>query len=212
MPTPRSGRRSLPHLLLWLLALLGLLVLVVTLTPLDTWWASKLAGGWPNPQGDVLIVLGGARASRDGIIAWDSYVRSMYAVRSYREHPYALVVLSGGTGWSVKVGSSMRDFVQSQGVPEAVLRVEDRSRNTRENALYTAEMLKSTPGSKVLLTSDYHMYRALRAFRKVGLEVTPHPVPDAFKRGGSLDGRWPAFLDLAMENVKIGYYWIRGWI
>jgi len=210
MPQPRPA--SFARFLLWLLALLGLLMLVVTFTPLDSWWATKLAGGWPNPQGDVLIVLGGSRASRDGIIAWDSYVRSMYAVRSYREHPYALVVLSGGTGGSVKVGSSMRDFVQSQGVPEAVLRVEERSRSTHENALYTAEMLKATPGKKVLLTSDYHMYRALRAFRRAGLGVSPHPIPDAFKRGATWDGRWPAFLDLAVENAKIGYYWIRGWI
>jgi uncharacterized SAM-binding protein YcdF (DUF218 family) len=188
------------------------LVVVVTLTPLDAWWAERLAGGWNDPPGDVLIVLGGSRASSDGIIAWDTYVRSLYAVRAYREQAFPLIVLSGGTGWSVKVASSMRDFLQSQGVPGTALRVEERSRNTRENAQYTAEMLKAVPGRKVLLTSDYHMYRALRAFRKAGLDVAPHPVPDAFKRSGTLDGRWPAFLDLAGESVKIGYYWMRGWI
>ena len=211
MPASRTLFGCVTRLLGWLFALVGLLVVVATLTPLDAWWAKHLAGGWNDPPGEVLIVLGGARPSSDGVIAWDSYVRSLYAVRAYRERAFPLVVLSGGTG-SPPVASSMRDFVQSQGVPAAVLRIEERSRSTRENAQYAAEMLKTAPGRKVLLTSDYHMYRALRAFRKAGLDVAPHPVPDAFKRSGTLGGRWPAFLDLAGESVKIVYYWLRGWI
>lgn len=211
MRVPRSPLGCLARLLVWPLTLLGLLVVVVTLTPLDAWWAKHLAGSWSDPPGDILIVLGGSRASSDGVIGWNSYVRSLYAVRAYREHAFPLIVLSGGTG-PPAVASSMRDFVESQGVPAAALRVEERSRSTRENAQYVSEMLKSTPGRKVLLTSDYHMYRALRAFRKVGLDVVPRPVPDAIKRSGTWEGRWPAFLDLAEESVKIVYYRMRGWI
>jgi len=211
MPATRTLSGCVTRLLGWLFTLVGLLVAVATLTPLDAWWAKHLAGGWNDPPGEVLIVLGGSRASSDGVIAWDSYVRSLYAVRAYRERAFPLVVVSGGAG-SPTVASSMRDFVQSQGVPAAVLRVEERSRSTRDNAQYVTEMLKAAPGRKVLLTSDYHMYRALRAFRKAGLDVAPRPVPDAFKRSGTLDGRWPAFLDLAGESAKIVYYWMRGWI
>jgi len=145
------------------------------------------------------------------VITWNSYVRSLYAVRAYREHAFPLIVLSGGTG-SPTTASSMRDFLASQGVPASVLRVEERSQSTRENAQYVSGILKAAPGRKVLLTSDYHMYRALRTFRKAGLDVAPRPVPDAFKRSGTLNGRWPAFLDLAEESVKIVYYWMRGWI
>jgi len=211
MPASRTPSGCIVRLLGWLLTLLGLLVVVATLTPLDAWWAKHLAGSWNDPPGEVLIVLGGSRTSPDGIIMWDSYLRSLYAVRAYRERSFALVVVSGGTG-SPTVASSMRDFMGSQGVPASVLRVEERSRSTRENAQYVSEMLKATPGRKVLLTSDYHMYRAVRAFRKAWLEVVPHPVPDAFKRSGTLEGRWPAFLDLARESVKIVYYRMRGWI
>lgn len=209
------GSRSLPshsvRQLVLILAVLGLLVLVVTFAPLDSWWAEKLAGGWNHPQGDVLIVLGGAEGSSDGIIGWDSYVRSVYAVRAYRERGFPVILLSGA-GSPISVASSMREFLQSQGVPAGVLRVEERSWSTRENALYTAEILKGVAGRKVLLTSDYHIYRARRAFRKAGLEVAPHPIPDAFKRAGSLRGRWWAFLDLVGETVKILYYFARGWI
>jgi len=211
MPGPKSLTGCATRLFLWALAGVGLLLVVVTLTPLDCWWAQQLAGGWNDPPGEILIVLGGAGNSPDGIIAWDSYLRSLYAVRAYRERAFPLVLICGGTG-SVPVASSMRGFLQSQGVPASVLRVEDGSHNTRENAQHAAQMLRGTPGRKVLLTSDYHMYRALRVFRKAGLEVATRPVPDAFKRGGSFAGRWPAFLDLAEESVKIGYYWVRGWI
>ena len=210
-----TGSKSLPscimRALLWALAFLGLVLVVVTLTPLDAFWAKKMAGGWNNPEGDILIVLGGGRSSSDDIIAWDTYVRSLYAVRAYRERGFRMIVVSGG-GSPVTVASAIREFLLSQGVPSSVVRVEDRSWSTRENGQNVAQMLKGVPGRKVLLTSDYHMYRALRAFRKAGLEVAPRPVPDAFKRSGSLRGRWPAFLDLVWENVKIAYYWARSWI
>ena len=64
----------------------------------------------------------------------------------------------------------------------------------------------------VLLTSDYHMYRALRVFQKAGLNVAPRPFPDIVKRSSSLTERWPAFFELWEESVKTAYYWFRGWI
>jgi len=45
---------------------------------------------------------------------------------------------------------------------------ENYSRSTRENALNTARLLAGDTGTLVLMTSDFHMYRALRAFRKAG--------------------------------------------
>jgi uncharacterized SAM-binding protein YcdF (DUF218 family) len=99
-----------------------------------------------------------------------------------------------------------------QGVPEEIIHLEDASTNTRENALYTAALLKAAPGRKLLLTSDYHMFRSARAFERAGLGVATLPFPDVRKRVNSWRGRWPAFLDLAEESLKIGYYFVRGWI
>jgi hypothetical protein len=56
------------------------------------------------------------------------------------------------------------------------------------------------------------MFRAYRAFRKLGLEVAPRPIPDARKRAARYRGRWPAFLDLLEETAKISYYYTHGWI
>jgi uncharacterized SAM-binding protein YcdF (DUF218 family) len=112
----------------------------------------------------------------------------------------------------MSVAEAMRDFLECHGVPREAIRLETRSNSTRENALYTKELLAGVPGRKVLLTSEYHMFRAHGAFRRVGLEVLPRPYPDVRKRAASWIGRWPAFLDLVVETVKIGYYRPRGWI
>ncbi len=106
----------------------------------------------------------------------------------------------------------MYDFVVAAGVPPAVIRLEEDSTSTRENALFTSRMLADEPGCRTLLTSDFHMYRAYRSFVKAGLEVTPAPLPDARKRAARWHGRWPAFLDLVKESAKILYYFARGWI
>ena len=190
---------------------IGALFLLVTLTPLDKWWATALSCDWNNPRGDVLIVLGGSTLDF-GMVGGSTYWRGVYAVLCYREARYGQVVLSGGPASGESAAMELRRFVLGQGVPENVIRVEDRSRSTRENALFAAELLRGTPGRKLLLTSDYHMFRASRAFRKAGVHVLTLPFPDVLKRVTSWRGRWPAFLDLVLETTKIVYYWTRCWV
>jgi uncharacterized SAM-binding protein YcdF (DUF218 family) len=192
------------------LAALGLLVVLVTVTPLTPWWAARLAGPWTNPKGDILIVAGGS-ILRNGAIGESSYWRAIHGALSYREGGFREVVVSGG-GEPRPIAIPIADYLVSQGVPRDRIRLETRSRTTRENALNVTALLAGAAGRKVLLTSDYHMYRAYRTFRKAGLEVEPAPFPDAGKRGSSWRGRWPAFLDLVAESAKILYYRARGWI
>jgi hypothetical protein len=74
-----SGRfRTALRILCSGLAGLGLLVLLVTLAPLVSWWAGVLAGPWEDPTGDVLIVTGGSLLA-DGVMGPNSYWRSTYA-------------------------------------------------------------------------------------------------------------------------------------
>jgi uncharacterized SAM-binding protein YcdF (DUF218 family) len=201
--------RRVRKLLIGLLATTGLLVGAVMFTPLVPWWARKLAGPMDDPSGEVLIVLGGS-ALEDGIIGQSSYWRSVYALRAYRQSPFARVIVSGGGPFHP--ADSMRDFLVASGVPSDRITVEDRSVSTRENAVYTKQLLTGDNRRFVLLTSDYHMSRALHTFRKVGMNVTPRPFPDAIKRSSSVTERWPAFFELCEEEVKTGYYWVRGWI
>jgi uncharacterized SAM-binding protein YcdF (DUF218 family) len=205
--------KSLFRLLTTALASLGALVVLVTFTPLVSWWASALAGRWSDPCGDTLIVLSGA-PTQGGVSGQSTYWRSVYAVLAYRKCGMRKIVLTGGNvdPNGPPVADSMAEFVESQGVPpERVVR-ETRSTSTRENALYTQPLLANSASPPVLLTSDFHMFRARRAFEKLGIVVQPRPIPDALKRATTWRGRWPAFLDVASETVKIVYYYARGWI
>ena len=193
------------------LAAIGFLYVLVSVTPIDEWWIRFLMGPWNDPKGDVLIVLGSD--SVQDVIGANSYWRSVYAVRVWRDGGFREVMVCGGPGGGeAAISERMRDFMVSQGVPVAAIRVETQSRSTRENALYSKVLLDSIPGRKILLTSDFHMFRAHRAFHKAGIAVEPRPIPDGLKQIGSWQNRWPVFVNLCLESVKIGYYFARGWI
>jgi uncharacterized SAM-binding protein YcdF (DUF218 family) len=114
-------------------------------------------------------------------------------------------VISGG-------GPGIRNFLLAEGVPSEAIVAEWRSTSTRENGIETARLIQGIPGKKVLLTSDFHMYRALRVFRKLGIEVTPMAVPDVLHSTEHWNGRFSAFETMLVESVKIVYYALRGWI
>ena len=193
------------------LACLGACTLLVCATPLASWWATRLAGPWDDPKGDVLIVLGGSLLD-PGLLGINSYWRCIYALQAWRSGGFRDIFLTGGSDPQSPVATLMADFLKSQGVPASAIHVETRSNTTRENATYSKPLLDRLPGTKVLLTSDYHMYRARGAFEKAGIHVLPRPFPDARKRGSTWIGRWPAFYDVAIETVKIVYYRWKNWI
>jgi uncharacterized SAM-binding protein YcdF (DUF218 family) len=188
------------------LACVGALLALTTLLP-PRWYVTMLAGPWRDPGGAVLIVLG-AEVVEGPMIGEGSYWRSVYAVRAWREGGFQHVILSGDAG----ITEPMRDFLVCHGVPPGAITLEGRSTSTRENALFTAETVHRFAGPYVLLTSDFHMWRAWRAFRKAGVNVEPRPIPDIGKRLNSWRQRWPIFLDLVAESGKIAYYQARGWI
>jgi len=193
------------------LAAIGFLFVLVTFTPINFWWANYLAGPWNDPVGDVLVVPGADAI--DDTIGFSSYLRSVYAVLVWKQGGFrTIVVCGGGSAGQPVIAELMRDFIVSQGVPMAAVRVETESHSTHENALDSKALLDQLTGKKVLLTSDYHMFRAYRAFRKVGIDVQPRPFPDAIKRSTSRANRWPVFLGLCTETTKIVYYFVRGWI
>jgi uncharacterized SAM-binding protein YcdF (DUF218 family) len=215
MMEPPKGISREPHrffrYLTAALATLGGLMVIVSFTPLVSWWASGLAGSWNDPCGDTLIVLSGAPAS-GGVIAASTYWRCAYAVRAYRQCGVKKLILSGGSKSGAPIAISMDEFVESQGVPRQAIVLETRSTSTRENAIFTQPILSGGAAPPVLMTSDYHMFRARRVFEKLGGVVQPRPIPDALKRATNWQGRWPVFVDLVSETIKIFYYAARGWI
>jgi len=194
----------------WLRAVIfaaGVAVIVVTATPLVRWWGHALEGQWAETRGGQILIVPGADLTAPGVPGPTSYWRSFYAVLEWRSGHYRKIVICGRG-----VSPAMRDFVVASGVPKDAVITEERSTSTRENALFVASLLRGDPGPDVLLSSDYHMFRAVRAFRRAGLQVIPEPFPDAQKRANSVPERWTVFCVLVGETAKIGYYKVRGWL
>jgi len=106
--------------------------------------------------------------------------RLMQAVTLYKKGKIKKIFFSGGSGSLVytylKESEMVKKFLVEIGIPSEDIIIENKSNNTRENALFTKEVLeKEMPHGKFLLfTSAFHMRRAVACFEKVGIEVTPY--------------------------------------
>lgn len=190
-----------------LAAACGALYLVATLTPVTRWWTEALAREWYPAKGDVLVILAADAADRE-TIGGQSYWRAVYGVWAWRQGGFRRVIVSGGGDPPPAV--PLRQFLVAHGVPAEAVDAETASTSTKENAERVAELLRGETGRVILLTSDYHSWRAVRVFRRAGLTVWPSPAPDALKGAGNWRYRWPVFLQLAEETAKIAVYAWKG--
>ena len=152
--------------------------------------------------------------------------RLHYAVQLYRMGKVKKLLLSGGSGKLVgkKISESaeVKRYLLNIGIPESDIIVEPTSRNTRENALFTANLFKETKASYqniLLITSASHLPRAKKCFAKVGVSVTPFAVDSTPKfKNLQFNGLIPSlealntWKSLLKEWVGIFVYWIRGWV
>lgn len=137
-----------------------------------------------EPKGDVIIMLGGGAMPDspdvDGVGALCSSPanRLLTAVRLQRKLGVP-ILLSGGqvyedTGAEAKIA---RRMLIDLGVPEEQILVETRSINTTQNARYSAEILRAQGLTQpILVTSAFHMKRAVLNFKKQGIDVVPYPA------------------------------------
>ena len=97
------------------------------------------------------------------------------AIDVYRRDPSPTKLIpSGGQGSdeAVSEAEAMKNYLVGQGIPEDDIILEDRSMTTLENLRFSKDIIDSREGRKytALVTSNYHVYRALRYCRKVGLK------------------------------------------
>lgn len=102
--------------------------------------------------------------------------RVLHTLLLYRHGKIGKIIISGGSGAILKKKSTeaaeLRNVLLLSGVPDSVILLEDSSRNTRENALFTKKLLDLHPEIKktILITSAFHLRRAEGCFRKAGLQ------------------------------------------
>lgn len=99
------------------------------------------------------------------------------ALDIYHKDPTPPILIpSGGKGAdeTVSEASAMADYIKGKDIPEDKIIIEDESKTTYENLLNSKKIIDAKEGNKytALVTSNYHVYRALRHARKVGLKCT----------------------------------------
>ncbi|MGA2277125.1 MAG: YdcF family protein [Terracidiphilus sp.] len=201
-----SALRKLLRLFGRLLAAMGFVTVLVICTPIVGWWARAYAGPIRQPKGDVLILLSAAADDEYGGISYSSYWRARQALYAWQNGGFKTILICGAGD------PGIRNYLIAVGIPGSAIVTEPRSVSTRENAIETARLLPFIPGRKVLLTSDYHIFRALRVFRKLGIDAAPMAVPDLLHATEHWNGRFPAFETMVCESAKIVYYFFRGWM
>jgi uncharacterized SAM-binding protein YcdF (DUF218 family) len=158
------------------------------------------------------------------VILNDAADRMIEALRLAQQHPDLPVIFSGGNG-DVFPSSRheteaelARRFFEGFKIAPPRLRLEDRSRNTLENAVFTAGLVQPQRDQRwVLVTSAFHMPRARALFEAQGFRIIPRPGD--FRTSGPQD-YWQIFakpsdglrrLDMAAKEwVGLGISWLRG--
>ncbi|MDQ1088320.1 YdcF family protein [Siphonobacter sp. SORGH_AS_1065] len=138
----------------------------------------------PQEKYDLAVVLTGGIADKKGdqMFFGNSADRILQPLFLYKEGKVKKILISGGSGSvsaqadSASEGRAAAYLLEVAGVPKADIMLEGTSRNTRENAVNTAKLLRGKEQKIVLVTSAYHMRRAVGCFEKVNLKISPYPT------------------------------------
>jgi uncharacterized SAM-binding protein YcdF (DUF218 family) len=178
-------------------------LLLVSLAPVGALLIEPLEDRFPAPAADMpapygIIVLGGAiddeaSAARGQTIFDEGAARLTEAAILARRFPQARVVYTGGSAalWNAHSTEApeARKLLVALGVEASRIAIEEKSRNTDENARFTAALAHPQPDQTwLLVTSAYHMPRAMGLFAKAGFSVRAYPV-DYRSLGGARDWR-----------------------
>lgn len=170
-----------------------LLVLAVVYPPVTAkFLLASLENQYPtipveeSPKADAIVVLGGTlsgltppRRELEEI----SGARLTTAARIFHHDKAPLILVSGGVKYQSTSGMmryesmDMKTYLTDLLVPEASILEESQSRNTEENYKFSLPILKAHKIRKIILvTSAFHMPRAMNWFKRSELEIIPFPT------------------------------------
>lgn len=178
---------------------------------------------------DYGIVLGGMsyyNEELDQISFLRASDRLLQAMEAYKAGKIKKIIITGGSGSILHheiqcEGNYLCDFLERMGIPADDIISEAQSKNTRENAVFTKEILDKRWGDKYLLfTSAFHMRRSEACFSRVGMSVDTHVTDSYIGRPRNFFGKLlipndeaiTAWTMIIKEWVGYVAYWATGYI
>jgi len=137
----------------------------------------------PSLDGDVIVFLSGGNVDIKDILTGEDYLSSsslerLFAVYRVYKNKKLPVILTGGYVFNMKADSIIaRKVLISLGVDEKNIFIDDKSRDTYENALYSKK-ISDIQGFKkpILVTESLHIPRSIIAFKKAGFrDISVYP-------------------------------------
>jgi uncharacterized SAM-binding protein YcdF (DUF218 family) len=182
---------------------LGLLVWIFCSVPFSNYLIGDLESEFdvsPDVTGDCIILLGGGIIDRVpdfsgfGIPTDSMLARIVTAVRVQKKLDIPIIVSGGKVYKNLSSEAQIaKRFMVDLGVAEGQIITEENARDTYENAKYAKEIcLKENCQKPILITSAFHMKRALLSFKKVGLDVIPYPA--GFRSKNAQNVGWIGYL------------------
>jgi uncharacterized SAM-binding protein YcdF (DUF218 family) len=203
------------------LAVLAALLLVAAgMSPLPVLMVKKLEDRYPRPAWpahvDGVLILGGGEdtallKARHAPQQNGAAYRLVEAFAAARHYPQARVVFTGGSGLlmgqAFSEAETARYVLDELGLDPARLTLEQASRNTYENILFSRHLVKPQAGQVWLLaTSAIQMPRAMAVAEKQGWKMVPWPTD--YITAPQASGDW---LDVA-GNLGLADYATHEWI
>lgn len=174
-----------------ILATTVIAMMLVSILPFNRWLVHPLENRFPVPEGlpdEVagIVVAGGVldqfiTQSRQEPALNSATERLFAMARLAKRYPQAQLIYSAGSGRRDRQDLKEADFIQpvlaELGISADRVILENRSRNTYENAVFSREIASPRPGETwILVTSAFHMPRAVGTFRAVGWDIIPYPT------------------------------------
>jgi uncharacterized SAM-binding protein YcdF (DUF218 family)/glycosyltransferase involved in cell wall biosynthesis len=180
------------------------------------WWVAGPLNVSATPRSADAIVVFAGGVGESGKAGGGAQERLKKAVDLYKAGAADYLVLSSGYVYSFREADVMRALAMDQGVPAGHIVVEERATNTYQNVTFVDQILKARRWRSILLVSSpYHMRRALLVWRKVDPDVVVIPTPpeqsqfyDHPRSGATLE----QVRGIAQEYLAILAYWRRGWV
>jgi uncharacterized SAM-binding protein YcdF (DUF218 family) len=212
----RAGRR---------LIIAGIVLLVIGgLSPLSNWLIMPLENRFPRADLsgrpiDGIVVLGGAEDSHVAtgrkVHAFNEAAERLTEMAALsRRFPAAKIVFTGGaieifTGPTIGADAAAIVLHDIGVGSDDRLLLERKARNTWENAVYSKDLAQPKPGERwLLVTSAWHMPRAMGVFRKAGFRIEPWPVD--YRTAGPGDALLP--FKAPVDGLRRLDFVVREWI
>ena len=196
LPTKNKHRKRLKRLVI-LLFLGGILYFCAFVI------ATHIVGGTDRAESADVIVVLGAGLRRDGRPGWALTRRAKMGAALWHDGiaPHILCTGAQADGYPRSEASACREILLREGVSESAIILEENSRSTEENALFSRQIFDERGFSSAVLVSDsYHMLRSEWMFRDVGITAYTSPVPASRIN-------YPLFYPYSLVREFLAFHW-----